>query len=147
MCLLGNLVGRKTSRVPPDGWFKSSGRVLSDLTGGANLVDGQQTWQLAQTHRHDLATMKRCCAAELDTMRLASVPPAPFFFERVAILCRKAGDYRSEIEYCERYIREVEAFYRRHGTRGYADVRKGPRYAAIAKRVPRARQLAGQQVS
>lgn len=120
---------------------KTSGDLIAEVTGGANLVDGKQTWEYAETHKDDIEHMKRCCDAELKTMASAGLVSAPFYFERVAILSRKQKNYRQEVEYCERYIKAVEEFYQASGHEGHADVRKGPRYQAILARLPKAKEL------
>ncbi|WP_139477051.1 hypothetical protein [Aeromonas veronii] len=133
------------NKQPPlrneDGLPKSSGELIVEATTGANLVDGKQTWELAQEKKDDLEVMKRCCDAELITMEKAGLVPAPYYFERVAILSRKNKDYKQEIYYCAQYIEKVEAFYSKHGVDGIADVRKGSRYKAIVKRIPKAKEL------
>lgn len=120
---------------------KSSGELIVEAAAGANLVDGKKTWELAQEKKDDLEVMKRCCDSELITMEKAGLVPAPYYFERVAILSRKNKDYKQEIYYCEQYIEKVEAFYSEHGVDGIADVRKGSRYKAIVKRIPKAKEL------
>lgn len=120
---------------------KTSGELISELTDGANLVDGQQTWELVDDKKNDLIAMKKCCDAELATMIKADIIAAPYYFERVAILSRKEKNYAQEVEYCEKYIELVEAYYTKHGTVNIADVRKGPRYEAIKKRLPKAKEL------
>jgi hypothetical protein len=100
---------------------------------------------LADDKKHDIEAMKRCCDAELETMDKAGLVPAPYYFERVAILSRKEKNYKQEIFYCEQYIEKVEEFYSINGTEGMADVRKGPRYQAIVKRLPKAKELYAKQ--
>ncbi len=124
-----------------DSSTKAIGKLVSEITDGANLVDGKQTWELAQDSKNDLEAMKKCCDAELLTMENTCLVPAPFYFERVAILSRKQKNYVQEVFYCENYIEQVESFYIKNGTDGYADVRKGPRYQAIVKRLPKAKSL------
>jgi len=68
------------------------------------LVDGKQTWELAEEKKSVLEDMKRCCNAELETMDKVGLVPAPYYFERVAILSRKKKDYQKEMFYCELYI-------------------------------------------
>nr|MDU9043250.1 hypothetical protein [Candidatus Electrothrix aestuarii] len=51
--------------------------------------------------------MKKCCDAELRTMEKTGLAPAPYYFERVAILSRKEKNYQQEIDYCELYITMV----------------------------------------
>lgn len=128
-----------------DGLPKSSGELIVEATAGANLVDGKQTWVLAQEKKDDLEAMKHCCDAELITMEKTGLVPAPYYFERVAILSRKNKDYKQEIYYCEQYLEKVEAFYSKYGTDGLADVREGPKYKAIAKRLPKAKELYAMQ--
>lgn len=127
---------------------KNSGDYLADLSGGENLVDGKHTHEHAKDKKHDLATMKKCCHAELKQMKKAGTVPAPFYFERVAILSKKEGNYEQEVKYCEVYLKAVEQFYEHYGTQGRADVRKGPRYKSIKERLPKARKrLEGQQAN
>lgn len=146
MGLLGFLFRKKRpSLFKKDGSSKTSGELISEITDGANLVDGKQTWELANVKKNDLEDMKRCCSAELKTMDKAGLVPAPYYFERVAILSRKIKAYRQEIFYCEQYIEKVGLFYSKNGTEGYADVRKGPRYKAIVKRLPKAKELDANQ--
>ena len=142
MSLLSFLFKEKQpSLQKEDGSPKTSGKLITEATNGANLVDGKQTWELAEEKKHDIEVMKRCCDAELKTMNKADLVPAPYYFERVAILSRKEKNYKQEVYYCEQYIEKVEAFYSKNGTEGIADVRKGPRYKAIVKRLPKAREL------
>ena len=49
-------------------------------------------------------------------MEKAGLVPAPYYFERVAILSRKEKDYQQEVAYCEKYIVLVEDFYKEYGT-------------------------------
>ena len=120
---------------------KTSGELISELTDGANLVDGNQTWELAAEKKHDIEYMKKCCDAELKTMEAVGIVAAPYYFERVAVLSRKEKNFRQEIHYCETYIRLVEDYYAKRGMEGIADVRRGPRFRAIVARIPKAREL------
>ena len=125
----------------PSGDPKTSGELVAEVTGGANLVEGKQTWELADNRKDDIDYMKKCCYAELKTMETADRIAAPYYFERVAILSRKKKNYEQEVSFCERYIAAVEAYYQRHGIEGIADVRQGPRFQAIVKRLPKAKEL------
>ncbi len=148
MSLLDSLFKKKQPSLrKEDGSPKTSGELIAEVTGGANLVDGKQTWEFVEKQKDSLEAMKRCCDAELRTMDKAGLVPAPYYFERVAILCRKNKDYKQEILYCEQYIEKVEAFYSRNGAKGVADVRKGPRFQAIIKRLPKAKELDAKQVA
>lgn len=128
-----------------DGTPKTSGELIAEVTDGASLVDGKQTWELAEEKKHDIEAMKCCCDAELNTMDKFGMVSAPYYFERVAILSKKERNYEQEIFYCEQYIQKIEAFYSKKGTDGIADIRKSPRYQAIVKRLPKARALYAKQ--
>lgn len=88
-----------------------------------------------------LEDMVRRCREELEEAETRQWVPAPHWFERVAILCRRAKDYPREVLTCEAYIAAVERFYAVHGTVSMADVRAGPTYQAIVRRLDKARQL------
>lgn len=116
------------------------GEIVSELTGGANLVDGKQTWELADEHKHDLPKMLACCSAELKTMEQAGQIPAPFYFERAAILLRKAKQYQSEVQLIELYLSAVEAWnLSHHNSRPNGG---GARHEKIAQRFAKAKELA-----
>lgn len=142
MSLLSFLYNKKQPSIhKKDGTPKTSGELIAEVADGANLVDGKQTWKLVDEKKHDIDAMKRCCDAELKAMEKAGMVPAPYYFERVAILSRNEKNYEQEIFYCAHYIEKVEAFYLKNGTAGIADVRKGPRYKAIVKRLEKAKEL------
>lgn len=142
MSLLSKLFRIKELQIKkPNGEPKTSGELIAEVTEGANLVEGKQTWEHAEEKKHDIEYMKKCCDAELKTMEKAGLVPAPYYFERVAILSRKEKNYQQEIDYLENYINTVERFYKMHGVKDMADVRKGPRYQAIVKRLPKAKEL------
>ncbi len=126
---------------------KNSGDLITELSDGENLVDGKHTYEHAKEKKHDIITMKKCCQAELRTMNKVGTVPAPFYFERVAILSRKNKNYQQEVDYCETYLKVVDEYYRQNGTKDRADVRKGPRYKAIKKRLPKAKKLLEKQES
>lgn len=142
MSLLSKLFGKKNPDFhKPNSEPKTSGELITEITDGANLVEGKPTWELAEDKKHDINYMKKCCDAELNTMNKAGMVPAPYYFERVAILSRKEKNYEQEVAYCEKYIEAVEGFYKANRTEGIAEVRKGPRYKAILKRLPKAKEL------
>ena len=148
MSLFKKLFKKKAPELTkPTGELKTNGELIVELTDGANLVEGKQTWEYADEKKHDIEYMKKCCDAELKTMKKAGLVPAPYYFERVAILSRKQKNYQQEIDYCKEYINVVEEFYNKHGTKHMADVRKGPRYQAIVKRLPKAKELLAKQQS
>lgn len=144
MSLIRRIIGLQKIQAPLPEQLLGTVYLKDEITkaaGGANLVDGKHTWELAQTHKDDLLTMQRACEAELKTMGITGMVAAPFYFERVAILQRKAKKYQAEVNICEIYIREIDAFYAKHGTDGRVDVRKGPTYEAIVRRLPKAQAL------
>lgn len=71
-------------------------------------VSGEPTFSYAVSHEHDLKMMIECCNAELRAYKETGQVPAPFYFERVAILARKQGKYSLEVKVCEQYIRIIE---------------------------------------
>lgn len=129
------------SLTKPSGEVKTSGEIIAEVTGGANLVDGKQTWEYAEENKHDIDIMLRCCEAELKTMRVTGLGPAPYYFERVAIIARKQKNYALEVDICEKYINNVDSYYKGIKDHTIADVRKGPRYQAIVRRLPKAKEL------
>ena len=90
---------------------------------------------------HDIEVMKQSCALELQQTRDRGSAPAPYWFERVAILSRKAQDYEQEIAYCEAYLNSVDALYARGKIPRNTGVAMGPTHQAIVKRLAKARQL------
>src|SRR5439155_26491896 len=121
---------------------KTLGQVVAEATCGANLVEGKQTWELAAEWKHDIEMMKRCYTAEMETYAKTGLIPAPFYFERVAVLARKLKNYNQEIIYCETYLRLVDEHYRANNLPPNEGVKAGPRYQAIVKRLSKARILA-----
>ena len=60
MSLLNSLLRQKQPFLQKkDGSPKTSGELISEVTDGANLVDGKQTWELAEVKKNDLEDMKR----------------------------------------------------------------------------------------
>ena len=144
---LRRLLGLKTKTegpLPQEVLPATSGEYITQISAGANLVDGLQTWQHAETSKDNLDIMLKCCEAELRTMEKAKVVAAPFFFERAAILLRKTKQYDQEIEICERYVHAVEAYYSSVAKVYEADVRKSPRFRAIEARATKAKLLHAQ---
>lgn len=74
--------------------------------------------------------------AEERTFRQTAFVPAPYYFERVAVLSRKQKDFRQEVEYCTRYVQLVAEYYRLSGTPSDRGVKLGPRYKGIVARLP-----------
>lgn len=119
------------------------GDVLAELTDGANLVDGKQTWELADEYKHDLSKMLECCKAELLTFESAGQLPAPFYFERAAILLRKAKQYQKELQLVELYLAVADA-WKRSDPQGKRTVLSA-RHLKLEQRLDKARQLSKKQ--
>ena len=117
------------------------GEALADETRGETLVQGKQTWELAETEKNDPSTMVKCCEAEIAAFDATGLAPAPYYFERVAILARKQKDYLLEIEYCEKYINLIQRWKANPESKKQANIEKSPRYKAICKRLPKAKIL------
>jgi hypothetical protein len=117
MSLLSKLFRHKDPKLTKaSGEPKTSSELIAEVTEGANLVEGKQTWEYSEEKKHDVEYMKKCCDAEIKTMEKAGLVPAPYYFERVAILSRREKDYLQEVDYCEKYIKIVEDFYKDHCT-------------------------------
>ena len=122
---------------------KPWGEIVSELTGDVNLVDGKQTWEYADDFKHDLSKMLQCCHAELKTMEQAGQLPAPFYFERAAILFRKQKQYEKEVQVVELYLDAVKAWNKANGNRRPNG--SSTRHEKIVHRLTKAKQLAAKQ--
>mgnify|MGYP001105940364 CR=1 FL=1 len=138
MGLIDRIFGRKQTAATI-----SSQDLITEACEGQKLVDGKPAWAFAKEKKDDLDYMMRCAEAELAVMGRAKMAAAPYYFERVAILLRKNKRYADEVRVCERYIAAVDAFYEGQDLSAVADIRRGPRFRAIVKRLPKARKLRG----
>lgn len=112
------------------------------------IFDGVPTYEVADTACNDLEVMTACCNAEEESYwsqrqgeRLCA---APFYFERAAILSRKAREYGAEVEICRRW-KEIARDYASQPmvkTGNAAKVHLGPRSKAIKARAAKAKELA-----
>lgn len=112
------------------------------------IFEGVPTYEIADTSCNDLEAMMACCNAEEESYwsqrqgeRLCA---APFYFERAAILSRKAQAYEAEIEICRRW-KEIARDYASQPMvkAGHAaKVHLGPRSKAIKARYVKAKELA-----
>lgn len=118
-----------------------SSDLITEMSGGANLVDGIPTYEHAVENKDDLDAILRCCDAELETMARTGFVAAPFYFERAAILFRKSKRYAEEVKICSRYLAAVNKHYKSPSNQELCDVRKGPRFQAIKSRLTKARVL------
>ncbi|WP_025126482.1 hypothetical protein [Pseudomonas sp. PH1b] len=109
------------------------------------------THDLAESGKHDPEIMKACCEAEAagywrqpEGTRICA---APYYFERLAILHRKAKDYASEIAICEQWKVIINDYKSQPMVKNgrAALVHKGPRSEAILARLKKARELLKKQ--
>lgn len=92
---------------------------------------------------HDIDAMKKSCALELHQSKLRQIAPAPYWFERVAVLSRKSKNYAQEIVYCEAYLQAVSELYTGGRINHATGVVMGPTHLAIENRLAQARRLLG----
>lgn len=116
---------------------KTTGEIITKATNGELLVEGKATYEVAHEKKHDLEIMLKCCESELNKFKLTNQAPAPYYFERVAILARKAKNYGLEVSICERYIAVMDEIY---GNQRIG-IKAGPRFASIEKRLSKAKAL------
>lgn len=148
MSLIEKLFQRTNpSLIKASGETKTSGELISEVTNNTDLVDNKQTWQLADEKKDNIEAMQKCCEAEIRTMAVTDLIAAPYYFERVAILARKQKNHALEVRICEEYISSIDTYYKKMKGESVADVRKGPRYQAIVKRLPKAKELLAKEIS
>lgn len=106
------------------------------------LVNGYPPSEYADSHRHDLDIMIKCCEACLYDCKKDNTPPGSVYFERVAILSRKEKNYKQEIDYCKKYIKSVDNFFiKKHGYT-IGNVPEDNKFkATMVKRLARAEEL------
>lgn len=120
---------------------------ITEILGVQARVGDTPTYELASSNKHDLSVMLECCDAE--EANYWRQPPgerlcaAPYCFQRVAILCRKAKDYRAEIAICERWKAIAKDYGAQPMVRAgrAAKNHKGPGAEDIINRMKKARAL------
>lgn len=129
---------------------KSISRFISERTTGLSgdfrcaTIDGHPTYTYAEKDKDNLPVMLKCCQAELKNLVASGTSPAPFYFERAAIIARKQKNYALEIKICEMLIYSYDLYddARQHcGIELYPYIKGSPRYENIVKRLPKARTL------
>lgn len=127
-------------------------RMMDVITGKTNSyknelyqinVDGVADYDLAETAKDNLPVMLEICKKHLDNLEKNGIEPAPFYFERAAILARKAGYYQLEVDICETYLQYMEWYieaHEKHGLELFTNPR-GARYIKIRDRLPKAKLL------
>jgi len=105
------------------------------------------THDLAEPGKNNPEIMKACCEAEAahywNQPEGARICAAPYYFERLAILHRKAKDYPAEIAICEQWNAIIDDYSSQSMVRAgrAARAHKGPRSEAILGRLKKAREL------
>lgn len=103
----------KDQQSTPNDGYRVTFEEIRRAQGLNPEVDGVSNYHLAEIHKHDLDMMLKCCQSEENVywaQQGRKIAPAPFYFERVAILCKKAKDYSGEVAICERWIAMEEDF-------------------------------------
>ena len=123
-----------------DAWM--AWKTTAVLTGGANLLDGHPTHHYADSHKHDLQMMLRCCQTEMAeaeaTWNAGGGLVAPYYFWRAAVLFSKQKRYWEEIKICELYL-ELVAKYAKHTGQVFEEGVPGGRGMKILERLEKAR--------
>lgn len=141
------LMQRRKDINPSSLMNKTTGEIIVELTDGQFLVHGKPVYELAHEYKNDLEVMRLCCESELKKMSQIGQVAAPFYFERTAILARKNKNYELEVEIIERYITELEGFYRLTNLAIGSGVMAGPRFNAIVSRLEKSKKLFEKQKS
>lgn len=126
------------SRMPT---FRELGLDMHELPSGPEcvtpMVEGLPTYAYAETHKNDLRVMLLCCDAEENANGQTGQFPAPFFFDRAAILANKDGDKALELQVCTRFAKSVQrsrVVMKSTGAK-IADVSVGPKGRALLQRL------------
>lgn len=112
-------------------------------------IDGIPDYELAVSEKNNLPLMLYICDKHIDNLIKNGIEPAPFYFERAAILARKEKNYQLEVDICETYLNLVELYIEAHeknNIKMYLNPR-GCRYEKIAKRLPKAKQLLSKELN
>ncbi|MCG7598890.1 hypothetical protein MHM84_03765 [Halomonas sp. McH1-25] len=117
---------------------------IVEAMGKQSKVDGKPIYEYAESHKHDVDKMLECCRAVENMywshgeMKLA---PEPYYFERAAILSRKAKDYSGEVSVCERWIAMEDDFmaWRQGNQHRGVNISGSPRAKRIRERLPKAK--------
>lgn len=106
---------------------KTTGEIIAEMTNGASLVNGKQTFDCIDEGKNDIDTMIDCCRVELAMHNIRGA--APYFFDRAAMLLNKAGQFELAAKICEIYLAlEHEPYFFAHS----------PRVISIRKRLAKA---------
>lgn len=134
--------------------FRELGLDIDELPSGPEcvtpMVERLPTYAYAESHKNDLRVMLLCCDAEEAANMQTGQFPAPFFFERAAVLAAKAGDREAERAVCIRFRDAVRRSRKAMKSGGHkaADTSVGPRGKAVLARLKKieAKRLAKQEL-
>ncbi len=128
--------GKAIEFDPSTGKSQTSGeiwkKIAKEKLGGYTLVDGKNTYEVIDEdpkNKHDINLMLACCKAECENANLGWTP-APYYFERAAILFSKAKMYDQEIKILNLYI---EAWKKVNPSKAQITGRGGSFYERIKK--------------
>ena len=108
---------------------KTTGEIVTELTNGANLVNGKQTFDCIEEGKNDIDAMIDCCRVEIAMHAMRGA--APYFFDRAALLLNKDGQYELAAKICEIYLAlKHEPYFFAHS----------PRVISIRKRLAKAQE-------
>ncbi|MBD5646914.1 MAG: hypothetical protein HDQ89_04610 [Desulfovibrio sp.] len=137
------IVGENRDNIPIVNFFADGSYTLNGEKFIAK-VKGIPTFELINVYKNNIHMMLKACRAELVNMVTNLLAPAPYYFERVAILARKSKNYELEIFICNMLIRAYDLYIKariRYSLDTLLDPRKSPRYEKIVNRLPKAIDL------
>ena len=115
------------------------------LSFGCNApkVDGVENWKLASSNKDNLRLMLDSCKSEIRNMVETGQAPAPYYFERVAILAKKEKMFDLEVLACETYIGLCKIYknaFKACNKNPPLNIIASPRYLKIKERLPKAKE-------
>lgn len=130
---------------------ESENRISLDTLGLQAKIGETATYDLANSGKNDPEIMQACCEAESANYwkqpEGSRICAAPYYFERLAILHRKAKDYSAEIAICEQWKAIINDYKSQPMVKSgrAALVHKGSRSESILTRMKKARDLLKKQ--
>lgn len=137
------IVGENRDNIPIVNFIEDGSYTLNGEKFIAK-VKGMPTFELINGYKNNIHVMLKACRAELVNMVTNLLAPAPYYFERVAILARKSKNYELEIFICNMLIKAYDLYIKarvRYGLDTLLDPRNSPRYEKIVNRLPKAIDL------
>lgn len=109
----------------------------------APKTGGVENWKLASIGKDNLSLMLSACKSEIINMVETANAPAPYYFERVAILAKKEKRYTLEVLACETYIALCKIYkkaFKACGKKPFLNISGSARYLKIKERLPKAKE-------